>query len=389
MHDELNNQNISLSAAIEQVMHNFEAVNAQYIAKIAEQIKKIGELRPTEVNRIVLMTEWGADINDITMQLAQATQISIPQIMQIYQHVLNDTYSDPRFAKALQHTQLTPSDVARLNQYAQAQARQTAQTIVNLSNTTAIAQTYRNAVDKAVIAVSSGLTDYRSATRDIIREFGSSGLQVQYQSGYHRRLDTALRQNIVDGTNQLAQHASDMMGEALGYDAYEISAHAMSAPDHEPVQGRVFLKEEFEKLQNGLPFEDIDGRQFESIRRPIGEWNCRHFPMSFSTKYSKRKWTNDQLTSFSSANAAGCEIGGKHLTLYGASQLMRQLETQIRREKDVAVAAQKAADDVLRKQCQVKINALMQRYNQVTKAAGLRPQRQRTMVEGFRAIKLP
>ena len=155
---------------------------------------------------------------------------------QIYQHVLNDTYSVPRFAKALQHTKLTPTDVARLNQYAQAQARQTAQTIVNLSNTTALSQTYRDAVDKAVIAVSSGLTDYRSATREIIRDVGSSGLQVQYQSGYHRRLDTALRQNIVDGTNQLAQQASDMMGEALGYDAYEISAHAMSAPDHEPTR---------------------------------------------------------------------------------------------------------------------------------------------------------
>ena len=388
MRDELNAQTITLSQAIEKVMSNFEDINAYFISKIAEQIKKIGELRPTDVNRIILMTEWGADINDINRRLADATQTSIQQIMVVYQKVLDDTYSDPRFAKALQHTQLTPRDVARLNQYAQAQSRQTAEQIVNLSNTTAVQQQYRDAVDKAVLAVSSGLTDYQSATRDVIHNLGYNGMQVQYESGYHRRLDTAIRQNIVDGTNQLAQQASDMMGEALGYDAYEISAHAMSAPDHEPVQGRVFLKAEFEKLQSGLAFTDIDGRQYEPIKRPIGEWNCKHFAMSFSTQYSKRKWTNEQLDDFAKQNEEGCDIDGKHYTKYGASQLMRELETEIRREKDAAVAAQKAGDDTLRKQCQERINALTAKYHSVAKQAGLRPKPDRLRVEGFRAVKL-
>lgn len=388
MRDELNVQTITLSQAIEKVMSNFEEINAYFISKIAEQIKKIGELKPTDVNLIILMTEWGADINDINRRLADATQTSIQQLMVVYQKVLDDTYSDPRFAQALQHTQLTPRDVARLNQYAQAQSRQTAEQIVNLSNTTAVQQQYRDAVDKAVLAVSSGLTDYQSATRDVIHNLGYNGMQVQYESGYHRRLDTAIRQNIVDGTNQLAQQASDMMGEALGYDAYEISAHAMSAPDHEPVQGRVFLKAEFEKLQSGLAFTDIDGRQYEPIKRPIGEWNCKHFAMSFSTQYSKRKWTNEQLDDFAKQNEEGCDIDGKHYTKYGASQLMRELETEIRREKDAAVAAQKAGDDTLRKQCQERINALTAKYHSVAKQAGLRPKPDRLRVEGFRAVKL-
>lgn len=388
MRDELNTQTITLSKAIDRVMVNFEEINSYFIDKIAEQIKNIGQLRPTEINRIVLMTEWGTDINDITARLAQAAAVSIPQIMTVYQQVLDDTYSDPRFAQALKHTQITPRDVARLNQYAQAQSRQTAETILNLSNTTAIQEQYRNAVDKAVLAVSSGMTDYQSATRDIVRQLGTSGMQVQYQSGYHRRLDTALRQNIVDGTNQLAQQASDMMGEAFGYDAYEISAHAMSAPDHEPIQGRVFLKAEYEKMQTGQPFSDIDGRQYGPIKRPIGEWNCKHFAMSFSTKYSRRKWTDAQLADFASKNAEGCDIDGKHYTTYGASQLMREIETEVRREKDVAVAAQKVGDDTLRQQCQVRINKLMQKYNSVAGAAGLRPRRDRTMVDGFRAAKV-
>ena len=153
MRNELNTQTIPLSEAIEKVVKNFEEVNLDFIIKIAEQIKKIGELNPSSINRIVLMTEWGADINDITTQLSQAAAISIPQIMVIYQKVLDDTYMDPRFAQALKHTQLTSYDVARLNQYAQAQSRQTAETILNLSNTTAISQAYRNAVDRAVFPI--------------------------------------------------------------------------------------------------------------------------------------------------------------------------------------------------------------------------------------------
>lgn len=388
MRDELNAQTVPLSKAIDKVMENFEEVSAYFIDKIAEQIKKIGQLRPTEINRIVLMTEWGADINDITARLAQAAAKSIPQVMMVYQQVINDTYADSRFTQALKHTQLTPYDVARINQYAQAQSRQTAETIINLSNTTAVQEQYRNAVDKAVLAVSSGMTDYQSATRQVIRDLGYNGMQVQYQSGYHRRLDTALRQNIVDGTNQLAQQASDIMGEALGYDAYEISAHAMSAPDHEPIQGRVFLKVEFERMQTGQPFSDIDGRQYEAIKRPVGEWNCKHFAMSFSTQFSKRKWTNEQLDDFAKKNAQGCEIDGKHYTTYGASQLMRKTETQVRYEKDAAVAAKAAGDDILRQQCQAKINSLMATYYAIAKAAGLRTRPERTRVQGFKAIKV-
>lgn len=63
----------------------------------------------------------------------------------------------------------------------------------------------------------------------------------------------------------------------LQYNAFEISAHAMSAPDHEPVQGHVFLVDEFYKLQQNQPSQDADGHTFEAIRRPSKEWNCGHF----------------------------------------------------------------------------------------------------------------
>lgn len=372
---------------LEQLMQRFQEVNEYFIWKVARQIRAIGELSPSSAHIIAVMAAMTEDIADINRRLARALELAIGDLYRLYEDVLNDTYHDPRFERALHETPLSDLDKRRLEHYAQVISRQTAGTMQNLSNTTAISQTYRGSVDKAILAVSSGMTDYKAATRKSVRELGHSGIQILYDSGYHRRLDTAIRQNVLDGANQLAQNASIMMGEQLGYDAYEISAHAHSAPDHEPVQGRVFLKDEFAKMQNGEPFADTDGNHYDGFRRPIGEWNCMHIVMSFSTRYSKRRYSNEQLQSWKRENAKGCDVDGKHMSLYEASQYMRKIETDTRREKDAAIAAQAAGDSDLREQCQKRIDSLADTYTMVAKASGLTPRRDRMRVEGFRRMK--
>lgn len=378
-----------LAEAIERIIHRIDEVNRLFVKKIAAQILKIGELNASSINRIIVMVEMGKNVREITRELSQATAMNIRDIYQIYQAALSDSYTDPRFREALQQQPLTPEQNDRLTMFAQNVAKQTARSMMNLSNTTSIMPTYKDAVDRAIVATSMGLTGYKEAARSIIRDVGSNGLQVYYASGYHRRLDTAIRQNIIDGVKQINQHASLAMGEALGFDAVEISAHAHSAPDHEPVQGRVFLKAEFEKMQAGFDFCDVDGKRYEGFRRPIGEWNCMHIAMGFSTQHSKRRYSDDQLKRWEEENAAGCEINGKHHTIYQARQLMRQLETEVRREKDAANAARENGNDMeARKSHQKNINALTKKYYAVAKAAGLRARGDRLSVEGFKMVKV-
>ena len=386
----------ALEKAIRAITARLGAVNTLYIKKIAAQIKRIGELNPSSINRLVVMSEMDADLGEITEQLRQAIGVTTRGIKQIYQRALQDTYTDKRFRTYLAKNPdaLRPQAKQRVAQYAEAVYRQTAGTMVNLSNTTALRKGYVEAIDKAILATSTGVASYTETMRDTIRQLGSAGMQITYASGYHRRLDTAVRQNIVDGVNQINKTASRMIGEAINeqtgeniYDAIEISAHARSAPDHEPVQGHVFLKEEYEKMQAGLASKDIEGRVFAGFRRPIGEWNCRHTPLSFSTAWDKPKWTPEQLRAFIDENQKGCTIGGKHKTLYEAMQMMRDIETAVRRQKDTAVAAQATGDDALRQECQRNINALVRRYAEIAKASGNAEKRQRMTVEGFRAVK--
>lgn len=373
---------------VKKLLAKFDDVNTFYIEKVAEQIATIGELSASSMQIISVWASMYEDINAINKQIAKATNLTMPELKKLYADALNDVYHDDRFERALKETPLTDGQKETLERYTESVYRQTQETLTNLSNTTAVSETYREAVDKAILVVSSGLGDYNSQIRSTIREFGGNGLQVEYESGFKRRLDSALTQNIVDGVKQIQQHASDLIGEDLGYDAKEISVHANSAPDHEPVQGHIFLNEEFEKLQTEQDCVDIEGRQFYAMRRPIAEWNCMHFAFAYSTKYSKPKYTTEQLDEYAEKNANGCDIDGKHYSLYEARQLMRQIETDIRRQKDIAVAAKAAGDMELRRECQGKINRLTSKYDRVVEASGLDAHRDRMVVQGFRSVKV-
>ena len=377
-----------LTLLLGRVQNRLDSVNRLYIRKIASQIARIGELSQSNINRLTIMAEMMQDVNEITLALQQATGLNTMDIQNVYTKAIAAVYTDPRFTAAFKAgATIPPITRERVRTMVQNISTQTAQTMQNLSNTTVIAEPYRDAIDRAILATASGLGSYSEATRAVVREIGYGGMQVQYPSGYHRRLDTAVRQNVIDGTKQISQKGAQAVGEALGYDAYELSAHAHSAPDHEPVQGHVLLKSEFDMMQAGLPFMDVDDNKFAGFDRPIGEWNCKHFAFPFSTQYSKRQYTPEQLQKFITDNQKGIDLDGKHYTLYGADQLMRQTETKVRRLKDEAVAAQIVGDDTLRWQCQLQINSLMAKYGQIAALSGLTPHRNRTVVEGFKPLK--
>ena len=242
-----------------------------------------------------------------------------------------------------------------------------------------------------------GAADYNSIIRDTVKRIGRAGIQVEYESTYlaadgrlkhhKRRLDSAVRQNVLDGIRQVQQKAQELIGEEIGADGVDITAHPNSAPDHEPVQGRRFDLANFQKMQSGQSFADVDGNHYLGFERPITQWRCRHLIYYILLGITKRMYTDEQLKSWEQANQKGCIIDGKPYTNYQATQLMRNLETEIRRQKDTAVLAKESGDDVLRRECQSNINKLTKKYNAVAEAAGLRKQMQKTRVDGFTPVE--
>lgn len=185
-----------------------------------------------------------------------------------------------------------------------------------------------------------------------------------------------------------AQEASLRMGDELGYDAVEITAFNLCCPEHEPLQGKVFLLAEFEKMQTGRAFEDVDGKHYAAITQPIGSRGCMHFAMSFSTKYSFRKYTDKQLQQFAEMNHRTCNIGGKIFTRWEAHELMMDIEADIRSQKQKAIVAMRCEDEDTRRDCQIKINSMTKQYYEIVEGSGLRSHMDRTCVYGFKRIKL-
>ena len=131
-----------LNKRVEQILKSYDDVNRLFIRKVAENIKKIGQLNASSINRISIMASMNADINEITQAIAKAADLSTKELRALYEQALNDTYTDKRFQRALSREPIAPADRRRLEWYTQAATIQTAGALRNLSNTTIVSKVY-------------------------------------------------------------------------------------------------------------------------------------------------------------------------------------------------------------------------------------------------------
>lgn len=377
-----------LEAALYKIQWRIDEVNRLYLQKVGEQVNEIGKLAPASVHKLIQMRKAGTSIDKINSELHRVTGKNTAEVYELYKQALTETYTDYEFTAIARGRPLIPLKYnTKLQNVLESMSRETAELMYNLSNTTNISSQYKEIVSDAVQAAVSGVGDYNSAMRSALRCAAEDGARVTYESGVTRRLDTAIRMNIVDGVKHIQQEAQHIIGEQIGADGVELTAHPNSAPDHEPCQGRQFTKAEFEKMQSGADFADVDGKAYQGFQRPIGEWNCNHFAFDIVLGISKRMHSEEELEQWCSANNEGCTIDGEHYTNYEAGQLMRQLETKVRRQKDVAAVAKASGDDILRRQAQSKITQYTEAYKRVADASGLATRFERMNVAGFKDTK--
>lgn len=382
-----------IAKALDLIDDRYHEVITKYLQKVGKTINEIGHLNQSSINLLVQLRRMGVDVKTIERELQKVTKLTKKDIRTLYRKAAQEANTDARFSYV---TKGVEPDSIRWEALVEDIWKQTAGAMDNLANSSVITDGYRSAIDDAVQAVTMGAADYNSTIRETVKRLGREGLQVEYESTYlaadgqlkhrRRRLDSAVRQNILDGIRQVQQKAQELIGEEIGADGVDITAHPNSAPDHEPVQGRRFDLENFQRMQSGQDFEDVDGNHYEGFERPITQWRCRHLIFYILLGVTRRMYTDEQLDGWQSKNQKGCVIDGKHYTNYEATQLMRSLETEIRKQKDTAVLAKASGDDVLRRECQSNINKLTKKYNSVAEAAGLRKQMQKTRVEGFTPI---
>lgn len=343
------------------------------LQRIGKRIGKYGKMSLADVKAINNIAAVKQDMEAITKEFAKVTSYNISQIEQMYaelleeQHLANQPLYDYRGK-----TFVPFKDNRELQAIARAYAKTTGETMINLAKTKALCvlgangkpigmqRYYTDVLDKAVMQVTTGATDFHTAMRDSIIELGGSGVRVDYGGGVTRRLDTVVRQNLLWGAKQASTEYNTMIGEELGCDGIEVDFHANPRPSHEFMQGKQYVLGKARTI-NGIHFESAD----EALER-LQDYGCLHYRTPIICGISEPRYSPEELKRLNEQNARTFEIDGKTVTGYEATQMQRRLETAVRNEKTKRELARASGDNALVKRCNERIKAYQDKYAEIS-----------------------
>ena len=351
-------------------------VSSDVIQIICERLKKVGELNPTSARQIVTMAkEMDIDMRAIKKAIAKRMGMTLREVDRVFDKAAMDS---AELAMALAKNQAGIVNMTGIERLARAAASRCKETILNLSDTFGfkmgkrwlpVRSAYIAVVNKATLAVQTGALDYDSAIREEVKRLSDAGLSVvEWDSGYHRRLDSSVRMNVMEGVRQMNQEILAEAGEKFA-NGVEISAHDRPAPDHADIQGKQFTKEEYEKLN-------------ASLKRPIGTLNCMHIAFPIIYGVTEPSYTDEELRTMKENANKKYIWKGKELNGYECTQKQREYETEIRKAQDREKALRAAGDKEGADREHKRAVDLRKEYRAFSEHVGLKEKLNRTGTAG-------
>lgn len=355
-------------------------VTEYLIEDIAERISEAGQLTGTAAYQVWRLQQLGVSQRQLKKELRKRLKVSHRDLRSLLEQSAEAGY-DYDIRKHPYVQALSFRENAVIQNIVSAAVQLAEDDLTNITQTMGfigpdgqareLTDAYRNACDFAFKKVSTGAQDYASAIRQATRNLSENGIvTIDYDSGAHTSLEAAVRRSVMGGLGLMHEQISRQNHDDFGCDGWEISAHAASAPDHEPIQGKQYSDAEYEKLNNSL------------VRR-IGTLNCGHSAFPIIIGVDSTQYTTEDLEKFRADNEKGVDYEGRHYTMYEATQHQRKLERAIRKQKRRILVDDASGDQENLKRNQIKYQVLNQEYKRFSKAAGLRTQHERMEMHGF------
>lgn len=242
-----------LSQEVEEKLVNIlvtriEETNTHILKRIGEAIRQISTLTPSQAYQIQQILKYGGTYEEIAKELARVSGKNVQDIYKIFEQVAKDNKEFAKQFYKYRNIDYIPysKDIALQNQV-NSIARLTADTYLNIANTRGIGFLFRNKdgqmyfkdiqqayyeiIDRGILAISQGKETFQSEMRRIIKDVGGNGVVI-YESGRTRRLDSAVRMNLLDGIRQVSNETAQRFAQEYDADGVEISTHINPAPDH-------------------------------------------------------------------------------------------------------------------------------------------------------------
>lgn len=373
------------------------SINVKTLSDIGKLTKKVKKTNPKDVNAIQdIYLETEVKANKAIDRINKYTNYIVKKSKNIFNSIARREYLKTKafymfrgknFVDFKDHTKTQ----SIINNSYNAFTRD----ILNLSNTTGfklldrnkkvvhvpIKQAYRNVINQAVLQVQNGTLTYNEAIRNVLKQYADSGIRyVQYESGYSKRLDSAVRQNIIDTVKQIKQEIHLELGKEYEADGVEISTHMNCAPDHLPVQGHQFSNEEFSKMQSNMSFRDIKGNSYEAFKRQIGQWNCRHLAFPIIIGVTAPNKTDEELEKIKKKNNEVKVINGEEYTGYEATQEQRKMELKIRQSRERLKIFEETDDQIAINEAKKEVSRQIKVYKDFSQKANLSVKMENTKI---------
>lgn len=301
----------------------YRTLEFEIIEEIAERIANVGYANTVVLNNIQIAQEAGILYQDVVRLVAKHNHVAESEIEDIFKKAGAKTIkSDDKIYK---QAGLNPKGLSTsMLQQLEATARKTHNNLSNLCMTTANTSQvqFYNAINKAYLETSTGVKSYSQSIIDAIKEMSNQGPYIEYPSGQHRSIESAVRMNVLTSVNQTSGQLQLMRAEEMNWDLMEISAHSGARPDHQEWQGKVVSR----SGQKGyLSLDDIGygtATGFQGV-------NCRHtwFPYY---EGSTLTYTNKELENLKNETVM---YNGEKISKYDANQIQRRMERKIRDDK--------------------------------------------------------
>lgn len=395
---------------LERIVQRQINANEKILEEIGKVLGETGDLIPSQAYTIGQQLKYGESLDKIVKTLAKNSRISEKEI---YEMIEKEAMKNLELKKIYFKAKNIDYIPYRKNKEVQALVERistaTLQAYRNISRTTGITyldalgnevtkpiiEAYRDIVDTAILNISTGKETFYQGLKRQLNTIGKNGIQsIEYESGHHRRIDSALRMNLSDGLNELSMAQQELIGQQFESDGKEVTVHLYPAPDHEDVQGHLFTNEEFMKLQEDGVATDINGNEYDmhlhsDSFRPIGEMNCYHNAFSIVLGVDEPRYTQEELNKIKEDNKKGFEYEGKHYSLYQGTQLQRRLELEIRKTRETDILNKSAFNNTKNEEGKQQIldainknkkrqQIYFNKYHDLSKISGLPTKLERT-----------
>lgn len=359
---------------------------------ICRRFKLSGEATESAIAQMKILQERGVSLDDIEKFVRETLNLSEKELDKIIDRAVdrNRQYYDRLIEKA----DILNAEFRGLDREIAAIRRQTHDELFNLTQSMGfairtgreveflpVAKTYQKVLDDAAAQVLSGAVDYNTAIREAVKRLTDSGLQtIDYASGWHNRVDVAVRRAVMTGVSQLSSQYAEQAAEELETDLREVTAHVGARDigtgwqNHKNWQGKVYsvkAGDKYPSIYEVCGWGMVDGLEGA---------NCRHHHYPFLEGVSERTYTDEQLENI---DPPPFEYQGKTYSAYEATQKQRQIERAMRKSKREIIGYEAAGQTEDAQDSAIRLRRLSQEYKAFSKEAGLRTQPERSRVDGF------